>query len=248
MARNYEKRFTGLNRFLEAKQKAEGTGEEKRRPPLHKLTTADDVKKWIPSIQVEIEYLLQQLTPGVKSRSYPDYKIAEFEERLEKLEREHKRFVSKVHALDPGCKVTPWQQRGYARKRPRSVAMNTSHEPLHSALLEKEAGGINLVPDTRCTHSAVPVKESEMCQCPGPEYSHHVAQDNRLLQPQSKEHTLLPTQARGSQYRFQTQPPPASPHMQSHILPSSTASSCVQRGALGLDYSSSDEDQSVETG
>ena len=57
MARNYEKRFTGLNRFLEAKQKAgkvkiknknkknaneprdllyalEGTGEKKRRPPL----------------------------------------------------------------------------------------------------------------------------------------------------------------------------------------------------------------------
>lgn len=25
----------------------------------HKLTTADDVKKWIPNIQAEIEYLLQ---------------------------------------------------------------------------------------------------------------------------------------------------------------------------------------------
>ena len=152
--------------------------------------------------------------------------------------------MSKVHALDPGYKVTPWQPRGYATRRPHSVAMGTSEEPLHSALLEKEAAvqssGINIVYNMRCTHAALPVEESETCQRTGPEHAHHVELHKGGLLPQSKEPT--PSNQVGSshlqQYGFHSQLP-SSPH----AILSSTASSCAQRGTLGLDYSSSDDDQ-----
>lgn len=115
MARNSEKRLGGLNRFLEAKQKKEkGPG----RPPLYKLATADEVKKWIPSITKEIEYLLQQISST--SRNYQEKTIDGFKLRVDDLKKEHQRFVAKVQSLDPAYKdVIPWEPRGYRRKRPR---------------------------------------------------------------------------------------------------------------------------------
>lgn len=147
MARNYEKRYTGLNRFLEAKQQ-EGSQSKAPRPPLHKLKTAEEAKKWIPSIRKEIEYCLQQIS-GVESRNYPEHKLKEFQERVEQLEREHQRFVEKVHALDPHTRGSiPWQPRAYSRKRMSHDSHVTQKGPprtkrLCSPLVQQEKELVN---------------------------------------------------------------------------------------------------------
>ena len=47
-----------------------------------------------------LRFCMQQLA-GVESRTYPDYKVKEFQERVGQLEREHKRcalqFVTSFH-------------------------------------------------------------------------------------------------------------------------------------------------------
>jgi len=116
MARNCEKHFVGLNRvFLEEQWKRD---EERKRPPLYQLKTADEVRKWMPSIQKDIEYYLRQLG-GARKHDYTETKLKEFEEKVEQLEREHKRFVNKVFELDPSqrAKGVPWQPKGYSSKR-----------------------------------------------------------------------------------------------------------------------------------
>ena len=54
MARNCEKKLATLNRYVLAKEKdgksANGVSFKKSRPPLKSLKTADDLKKWMPSI------------------------------------------------------------------------------------------------------------------------------------------------------------------------------------------------------
>ena len=62
-------------------------------------------------------FMRQQIS---SSRQYKDKKIEEFRLRVEELEKEHKRFVAKVQALDPSYKdIVPWEPRGYSRKRSR---------------------------------------------------------------------------------------------------------------------------------
>lgn len=114
MARNCEKHFVGLNRvFLEEQWKRD---DELKRPPLHKLTTAAEVRKWIPSIKKEIDYYLRQLS-GARKHDYPDLKLKEFEEKVNHLENQHKRFVNKVFQLDPNQKGIPWEAKAYSSKR-----------------------------------------------------------------------------------------------------------------------------------
>ena len=116
MARNCEKHFVGLNRvFLEEQWKRD---EERKRPPLHHLKTAAEVRKWMPTIQKDIEYYLRQLG-GARKHDYTETKLKEFEEKVAALEREHKRFVSKVFELDPSqrAKGVPWAPKGYSSKR-----------------------------------------------------------------------------------------------------------------------------------
>ena len=48
---------------------------------------------------------------------YPERKIAEFQFCIEGLEKEYKRFLSKLRALDPSCKHQPWTPRAYAKRR-----------------------------------------------------------------------------------------------------------------------------------
>jgi len=107
------------------------------------LNSAASLKKWIPSIKNEIEYYLQvRLSPldfteivSVESyyskmsvfglfplqqsqlSHYPERKIAEFQLHMEALEREYKRFIAKLRAVDPGCKHKPWTPRAYCRRR-----------------------------------------------------------------------------------------------------------------------------------
>eukprot|EP00112_Aurelia_sp_Birch-Aquarium-sp1_P006977 Seg1762.3 transcript_id=Seg1762.3/GoldUCD/mRNA.D3Y31 product="Dedicator of cytokinesis protein 7" protein_id=Seg1762.3/GoldUCD/D3Y31 len=121
MARNCEKHFVGLNRvFLEEQWKKD---KEKKRPHLNALNTVAAVKEWIPSIKKEMNYCLQQLS-GVRKHDYADSKIKEFEERVQYLEREHKRFVRKVFQLDPTTKGVPWEARPYTRKRKQETTID----------------------------------------------------------------------------------------------------------------------------
>jgi len=114
MARNSEKNLTVLNR-LYLQREAEKNKKEKR-PPLSRLDTAEEIRKWIPSIKQEINFCLRHLS-GI--RNYPEYKIREFKERLGSLEKEYKRFVSKCSALDPDTTIfsTPGDPHAYISKR-----------------------------------------------------------------------------------------------------------------------------------
>ncbi|XP_075895394.1 uncharacterized protein LOC142897162 isoform X2 [Nelusetta ayraudi] len=114
MARNEEKQQGRLNRLWLQREREEGRLKDalERRPKLSTLNSASSVKKWIPSIQKEIEYCLQsQLT------HYPERKIAEFQLQIEALEKEYKRFVAKLRVLDPSCKHKPWTPRSYSKRR-----------------------------------------------------------------------------------------------------------------------------------
>lgn len=48
---------------------------------------------------------------------YPERKIEEFQLKMEALEREYKRFVTKLRVLDPTCKHKPWTLRAYCKRR-----------------------------------------------------------------------------------------------------------------------------------
>lgn len=128
MARNCEKHFVGLNRvFLNEQWKRD---EERKRPPLSKLTTAEEVRKWIPSIKKDIDYYLRQLS-GARKHDYTETKLKEFEDKVEQLERDHKRFVGKVYQLDPTQKIKgiPWEAKVYVSKRKLEKGTGGSSSP-----------------------------------------------------------------------------------------------------------------------
>ncbi|XP_065917451.1 uncharacterized protein [Dysidea avara] len=110
MARNHEKQYGALNRYVLAKEREKLPS---RRPPLHVLTKVEDVKKWIPDIKREMEYTIQQMT----CKDYSEQKIEAIKERLERLKREYRGFVQKVYTLDPTTDAIPWNSRAYSRKR-----------------------------------------------------------------------------------------------------------------------------------
>ncbi|XP_074523616.1 uncharacterized protein LOC141788609 [Halichoeres trimaculatus] len=115
MARNEEKQQGKLNRLWLQREREEGRLRDvhEKRPRLSALTSASSVKKWIPSIKSEIEYYLQQS----QLTHYPERKIAQFQLHIQALEREYKSFISKLRALDPTCKHTPWTPRAYCKRR-----------------------------------------------------------------------------------------------------------------------------------
>ncbi|KAM9761960.1 uncharacterized protein ACNS7B_004195 [Menidia menidia] len=115
MARNEEKQQGRLNRLWLQKEREEGRLKDvlERRPKLSTLNSASSVKKWIPSIKSEIEYYLQQS----QLFHYPERKIAEFQLRIEALEKEYKSFMTKLRILDPSCKHSPWTLRAYCKRR-----------------------------------------------------------------------------------------------------------------------------------
>ncbi|XP_077464197.1 uncharacterized protein LOC144079361 [Stigmatopora argus] len=115
MARNEEKQQGRLNRLWLQKEREEGRIKDvrERRPKLCTLNSTTSVKKWIPSIKKEMEYYLQQS----QLTHYPERKLAEFQLKLEALEREYKRFIIKLRELDPTCKHHPWTPRAYCKRR-----------------------------------------------------------------------------------------------------------------------------------
>ncbi|XP_076134082.1 uncharacterized protein LOC143116692 isoform X2 [Alosa pseudoharengus] len=114
MARNEEKQYGRLNRLWIQKEKEEGRIKDVHsRPKLSTLNSVNAVRKWMPSIKDEIEYYLQQS----QLSHYPERKIAEFKLHIEELEREYKRFLNKLRALDPSHKHHPWTPRAYAKRR-----------------------------------------------------------------------------------------------------------------------------------
>ncbi|XP_058494505.1 uncharacterized protein si:dkey-86e18.1 isoform X2 [Solea solea] len=130
MARNEEKQQGRLNRLWLQKEREEGRLKDvhDRRPKLSTLNSASSVKKWIPSIKNEIEYYLQS-----QLSHYPERKIAEFQLCVEALEREYKRFITKLRVLDPSCKHKPWTPRAYCKRRAESEdTQRTVKEARHS--------------------------------------------------------------------------------------------------------------------
>ncbi|XP_078574941.1 uncharacterized protein LOC144861096 isoform X2 [Branchiostoma floridae x Branchiostoma japonicum] len=115
MARNEEKHFGKLNRLILQKQREEERQRNPPRPKLGSLHTAAEVKRWIPSIQKEIDFNLKQCAVP----HYPEKKIAEFQAEVDRLHFEYKRFIRRLKELDPGCKEIPWQPRAYSKKRER---------------------------------------------------------------------------------------------------------------------------------
>ncbi|KAJ7986580.1 hypothetical protein DPEC_G00341340 [Dallia pectoralis] len=115
MARNEEKQLGKLNRLWLQKERDEGRIKDfqQPRPKLSTLNSASAIKKWIPTIKSEIEYYLQQS----QLSHYPERKIADFQLSIQGLEKEYKRFVCKLRALDPTCKHQPWTPRAYTKRR-----------------------------------------------------------------------------------------------------------------------------------
>ncbi|XP_058235427.1 uncharacterized protein si:dkey-86e18.1 isoform X1 [Hemibagrus wyckioides] len=115
MARNEEKQLGKLNRLWLQKEREEGRIKDVHvpRPKLATLNSVAAVKKWIPSIKNEIEYYLQQS----QLSHYPERKIAEFQQQIERLEKEYKAYLNKLRFLDPSCKHQLWSPRAYTKRR-----------------------------------------------------------------------------------------------------------------------------------
>jgi len=103
-----------LNRLYLDAQEQKYKDKHPERPPLSSCNTAKDVKRWIPNIKWEINFCLHHLS-GI--RNYPDYKIREFEQRVEKLKGEYKRWVKKALELDPDTIGVPGNLHAYHSKR-----------------------------------------------------------------------------------------------------------------------------------
>uniref|UniRef100_A0A8C6T8B4 Si:dkey-86e18.1 n=1 Tax=Neogobius melanostomus TaxID=47308 RepID=A0A8C6T8B4_9GOBI len=156
MARNEEKQQGRLNRLWLQKEKEEGRLKDTRqaRPKLCTLNTAASVKRWIPSIKNEIEYYLQQS----QLTHYPERKIAEFQLKIEALEKEYKSFITKLRVLDPSCKHHPWTPRAYCKRRTDQQDSHTGKKPFSTStegfdeLIKGSSGGTSAIstnPTTR---------------------------------------------------------------------------------------------------
>jgi hypothetical protein len=103
MARNEEKNLSELNRLWLAKQQ-ELESTKETRPPLWTLSSANEIRRWIPSLKREMFFCIRHLS-GI--RNYPQYKIKEFQERLERLRGEYKKWVRRCLELEPNQLVVP---------------------------------------------------------------------------------------------------------------------------------------------
>ncbi|KAK8790928.1 hypothetical protein WA158_005559 [Blastocystis sp. Blastoise] len=114
MARNIEKHNGLLNRYVAAKE-GEKLSNYERRPPLNQLNNVLEIRKWIPRIQSEIDWNLRQIE---SNRNYTEFKIKEFKEQVEKLERIYKSFVNKALSLDPDPQWIPGELHSYISQKP----------------------------------------------------------------------------------------------------------------------------------
>ena len=213
MARNSEKNYSRLNRYVLAKEretKPVKSGSFKNsRPPLKALKSVEEVKRWMPNITKEIDYCLSQIECSVR-RNYSDKMVEEFEERVENLQKEYKSFISRVYQLDPSTKGVPWKAREYVPRRsqgPRALDCAVS-PPLVSALLEKKKTPMHSEDEDDDTSSQ-----------PAPLNCNDKQASTRIRKPHCKSGCY-------------------STHEHSSMRRSDTKS----KGPLGLDYSSSDSE------
>ncbi|XP_005098534.1 uncharacterized protein LOC101850416 [Aplysia californica] len=113
MARNEEKQLARLNRVYLQQQKDEALKKRPPRPSLNTLNTADEVKKWLPSILSDIDFYVKQM----KVTCYPERQVDEFSKRIDGLKGEYKAFLRKIRQLDPDVQATPWSDRPYSKKK-----------------------------------------------------------------------------------------------------------------------------------
>ncbi|PRP77504.1 hypothetical protein PROFUN_14216 [Planoprotostelium fungivorum] len=132
MARNSEKNLTGLNRLLLAKKAEEDANNTEKRPRLHEVKSAAEIRRWIPDIKREIRFCLRHLS-GI--RNYKDSKLQEFEERLEALQNEWRRWVKKCIQLDPHTLGIPGEPHAYVSKK-KLQAIRQGTEEAEKYLLE----------------------------------------------------------------------------------------------------------------
>ena len=145
------------------------------------------------------------------SRKYTDIKLDEFRERVELLEREHKRcvihytmhhcqsacsssrFVSKVRSLDPTHTDIPWKPRAYTRKRPRGPTSSSPAKQLHSPLTDKSltTHDISHIVNTPPATAHVPATTSTTSKVTRSTHHHHSDAQHSELQSTPTTHGLL---------------------------------------------------------
>ncbi|XP_060595870.1 uncharacterized protein LOC132749945 [Ruditapes philippinarum] len=112
MSRNVEKHAGRLNRLWLQRLDEENAEKNPIRPGLGSLHTAEQVKKWMPSIKKDIDFYLKQSQVGC----YPEGKISEFSEKIESLTKEYKAYLRKYRTLGGDRDSTPWSDQPYLRK------------------------------------------------------------------------------------------------------------------------------------
>ncbi|XP_052255817.1 uncharacterized protein LOC127861399 isoform X4 [Dreissena polymorpha] len=116
MARNEEKHAGRLNRLWLQRLDEEKEKKNPPRPGLGSLKTAAEVKKWIPSIKSDIDFYLKQS----QVTCYPERKLSEFSQQIERLSREYKAYLRKYRELCPSDQHVPWTDKPYSRKHKTS--------------------------------------------------------------------------------------------------------------------------------
>eukprot|EP00123_Amoebidium_parasiticum_P004095 comp15382_c1_seq1/m.12303 comp15382_c1_seq1/g.12303 ORF comp15382_c1_seq1/g.12303 comp15382_c1_seq1/m.12303 type:complete len:122 (-) comp15382_c1_seq1:191-556(-) len=114
MARNCEKNLTRLNRWW--LQQQEEKTKKKELLAVSEIKTANEGREALKLINAELEHLLAQLG---STRNYPAQKLREFEERVDYLKRERKRYIERIFELDPAARLagTPGDPHAYISKR-----------------------------------------------------------------------------------------------------------------------------------
>ncbi|XP_062510085.1 uncharacterized protein LOC134186183 [Corticium candelabrum] len=118
MARNSEKQLSSLNRWLLEKERKEKEKKHPPRPNLSALSSASEIRQWLPNLKSELEYCLTQMG-GV--RNYTDKKTREFEEKVEALQQEYQRYLRKLRYFESqeGVSTTHGNVRPYVSKKRR---------------------------------------------------------------------------------------------------------------------------------
>lgn len=70
---------------------------------------------------------------------YPERKITEFQQNIDALEKEYKKFIAKLRVLDPSCKHKPWTPRPYCKRRGDSQEAAAAGQSVKELMLKLSA-------------------------------------------------------------------------------------------------------------
>ncbi|GAB6030511.1 hypothetical protein CHUAL_007373 [Chamberlinius hualienensis] len=156
MARNKEKQYGKLNRlYLQQEQEVLQLRNPKR-PRLSTLTTADEIKQWLPSIKRDIDFNLKQ----TEVICYSEDKVSELRNEVDRLENEYKQFIRKMKQLDSSIEDIPWTERPYKSKKRKA----TDYVDLESSLSKEQLAFIDTPILNRSANQPQPVLlNGEIC-------------------------------------------------------------------------------------